>query len=174
MTIKEVCDHQWSAWQRISIGQERQCAKCYLVELDDWIEDAETSYYRRPVPAKSSEDVLASRIQYLSGLPHLAEGWLSDGDDTAGQAPTESVVAEAIALLEALAAGGMQFSLDSLLLGPIPSGGVGMEIKTSYGWAMLQLGNHGSAEFAFEWKDDWQELPAKEAMALFKETLLSL
>lgn len=41
------CDHQWSAWHRIAVGQERECDRCHLVELDDWVEDIKTCYCRK-------------------------------------------------------------------------------------------------------------------------------
>lgn len=120
-------------------------------------------------------DFLQSRVEYLKKLPDISDGWLSNGEGVTGVAPSLIIATEAIGLLEQLSAHGIDLELGNLRLGPIPSGGIGIDIKTNKGLATLQLFNSGTSEIAFEWLDDWceQELPMYEALSLFKKNLMA-
>ena len=115
-------------------------------------------------------DFLVSRIDYLKALPNIGVGWISDGQDSIGLAPTQTVCGQTIKLLEDLQMSGLELKQSTLLMGPIPSGGLELELRLSAGTAFLSLFNSGVAQLAFDWiEPSWgeQELPATEAIQHF-------
>lgn len=118
-----------------------------------------------------SSEFMQSRVDYLQTLPDIGIGWISDGQNAAGLPPTPAVCSQAQKLLRALQDAGLEYTPATLLMGPIPAGGIELELRLRAGTAFLSLFNSGRGEASFGWMNpDWgeQELPAAEAIQYFE------
>jgi uncharacterized phage-associated protein len=95
-------------------------------------------------------ELVAQRLDYLKGLPELGDDWISGRS----VAPSEKVCDGArrfVAGLERfIFASGPKPDVPKMLLGPIPSGGVGLEFKNTKVSLYLHLHNDDLVEFDVE------------------------
>lgn len=73
-----------------------------------------------------------TRIDYVRGLPDIGGGWIAGGGVTEGVAPSQAVCHAAIDLLTQLGAvPALQADLvaSNVLMGPLTTGGVGIELR---------------------------------------------
>lgn len=95
-------------------------------------------------------NLLVSRAAYLEGLPLIGDNWIS-GE---AKAPTQEVCSYAKVLLERfeqfLITNSSNPEYPKLVLGPIPSGGVGIELTTNLDGLYIQLYNDQKIEVDLE------------------------
>lgn len=121
---------------------------------------------------------LSSRRRYLCGLPSIGFGWIAGGGVVEGESPSVEVCSKASGLLSYL---GTQKGLEndwtpsSIILGPIPAGGVTMELRLASLGAEVTIHfyNDQDAELAFKTADGYIELsaPASDVQAVLVANL---
>lgn len=114
------------------------------------------------MPYRTNNPFLRSRIDYLTGLPNLGSGWIGGGNTVTGIAPTENVCRHVSGLINYL---GSQNALandwepSSVVLGPLVTGGVGVEfsLKTLKLKLNLAVHNDGLVEQSILEAEGWKE-----------------
>jgi len=122
-------------------------------------------------------DLPVAVTTYLEAVPQLGSGWLEGGGRVSGLAPGPSVCVAARALLTALATDGVDLAFGPFLIGPLPSGGLGMDFRHDGRCGILHLHNTGAAELAVGVESDlnWEEweFPATEALDQIRRRLFA-
>jgi hypothetical protein len=113
---------------------------------------------------------LYSRMDYLKHLPSISSGWIGGGRVVEGVAPSKQACAHALAVLKALCRlpNNQQWNARTLLLGPLVTGGVAVELRHDKASILLDLRDTELSELCImsgegvsSWNESSEELVAR-------------
>lgn len=119
-------------------------------------------------------DFFNTRIEYLKKLPNIGSNWIAGGGRIGGIAPNDIACGYAIDTLIFFRDSEIDLSFNDILIGPIPDGGVCLEIRSKVFQCALNLLNTGVGEVTFATEGQiWEEsvLPIIDAVLYFQKVI---
>ncbi|MGL1892166.1 MAG: DUF4065 domain-containing protein [Spirochaetaceae bacterium] len=168
--------HSDSPWcknyiQGLNVKIEKDDMQKYFEEFSDF--DEYISFSKSKI---AFSNLIKGRKEYILDLVEIGEEWISGG----GQAPIEDISMSAVSFLEdfqlSLFSKQSKPSIPQLVIGPIPSGGIGIELLNKSKNLYLQLHNNKTVEVELELDGNFTEFETdidqfKDAISVYLEDI---